>query len=1428
MTSYSYKNFYKYGDKFSITGKFADWIGNPTWKEGYELISNSDGYINEYTPFWEFVSALADDEGSKIYSKIKHFVQNVRDIDICELYYLKAIADELGYSGDLSYLTYDYPLEIAELLNIFSINKDLLIKTNKVLYSDSRDTLYLNTSAVVPNDIFDAFVPSGLTPEAEKHLLELSGDTSKLLYTNDEEYQELLDSIFEDCLTSFINMRYREDEDLPLSATLPIWKHIPEKLSDDNLYSNPKSNDKDIEQRKVELRINIGFNEKDVVDKLQKHLVKLSDYTIPEQEIISMEFDRREKERTKYKLISRYSPERETKVKDYFLFVDMFNSANNIDYMGYESDYNLFEVTSNGTPLLTTSGTDYVLNTYLIKMTAVKLRNIALRTSYLREELKRLVRKYNVNGSELIISILIKDLLRKYAYNTGEKWRYSNDAGDQIVSGNVSENPNFEIDVIEYFDGTEYLNISTELTPSGANEDLLNLNLPSLNEQYWSEESDKINEITKSQITDFYKNVIRLNLNTTDENYEVVLDDFLSHVYNKGATVETRNTITTETTAMITSGTPLTSGEEIFNGSWLHISNWNELHDGVITSATIDGKVLSAVDGTIYDYVDVNNIDVIKAYISGASTSEIPGSLVLSGQSLTSFDVGDLYILTMLTRRDGISPTQMITISGKGLEASGIYEASGYDSVRDEYYSKFIENSAYATPVQLYFPETTGVFEQTQAIFMPVTSGVDDYKLVINGMNPSGEDYSAYIASATYAKVEDLGSPDIIKTSYIDNGSDAFFKYTGLPDGWAPYANWKNSYHSSYAIHPFLPNIYEAMKNDFSLNKLINYESDTFENSYLPEFIGERIDANGNTIDSWRDTNIENVGYQTVYESKSNLNNIGVEDEKCDIDGPFNFNALNEFLTDPTTFKNDLINGTNEYYLNIGNINTEYIYEQLDKYEDKIRELSGKVIFKYTVDKYENQYIIYKDKNSFNDVGELWIRLYNHPIAFPGIELESGKNSEYAVLNTYQHNSINMYGSNIYDIGYFNGIMWMICENDISPKILIGQIIQEFDEAKNRNILYYTKNKSHNIELIEIPNGNKYAGTAVITNILTVVSVESDLVSGLPTTSDGLYKVNVHYDIFDPDVLGRYSKQADSQTIKYNEKYTDENTFRMEYTNELLSVAFEIENYFLLGNIMSMNPDFNSDGYTVIPLLSKPLNYSTYENGFAILDFELNDNPYGKSIYINEKNQKGIHYFYQHADLAHFGLYPTAENPNAEYEITRVPMRGFDGIITDDESYDDFKFQAEAEKSPNSINIQFFEPLKQHNNDPNIGRFELFKDFFVDVYTKHDASGIKNIETTSIYLSSSNFLWEFNEQNIINNQERKFHSNLFVHDNIEEGDLISPEDLIWTENGETRSYETDANVELGYRIYSDYTLRVTDFKKSKISITASPVLWRNE
>ncbi len=217
--------------------------------------------------------------------------------------------------------------------------------------------------------------------------------------------------------------------------------------------------------------------------------------------------------------------------------------------------------------------------------------------------------------------------------------------------------------------------------------------------------------------------------------------------------------------------------------------------------------------------------------------------------------------------------------------------------------------------------------------------------------------------------------------------AEVFEKFSGDKDiSTSFYHNIKNSFHPSYQIHPFVQGFEEYNAAYTSVMNLVNSFSDTLETSIAR--LADRIDRTGCTINFWYNWNEDFTGYSTSFEKGGSDS-----DSKLFQDSPFNFDALKEFLTFPDEYVLNILQGINPYYKSdltgkplFTDAEVSLEISRLQKYRQEIMDVSGKAVYKYAKDFYGNIYILYKDeadRNNRNALGNVWVRLKNHPIAFP-------------------------------------------------------------------------------------------------------------------------------------------------------------------------------------------------------------------------------------------------------------------------------------------------------------------------------------------------------------------------------------------------------------------------------------------------------------
>lgn len=205
-----------------------------------------------------------------------------------------------------------------------------------------------------------------------------------------------------------------------------------------------------------------------------------------------------------------------------------------------------------------------------------------------------------------------------------------------------------------------------------------------------------------------------------------------------------------------------------------------------------------------------------------------------------------------------------------------------------------------------------------------------------------------------------------------------------------PYANHKNTFHPSYQMHPFVQAFEEYNEAYTSAMNLVNSYTESMSDSFGR--LKQRLDSLGNTINFWYNWNDDFSGYSTTYEKGGSD-----FDSKSAQDGPFNFDALQEYLTHPGEYINNILNGVNEYYVDFSTgkmllttDETRLEVARLQKYSTLISGLANREIYRYGKDYNGNIYILYKgegERNVRNALGDIWIRQRNHPIAFPLFDL---------------------------------------------------------------------------------------------------------------------------------------------------------------------------------------------------------------------------------------------------------------------------------------------------------------------------------------------------------------------------------------------------------------------------------------------------------
>lgn len=521
LTTDKYSDIKKFGENFSITSKLSEYILQPDWNSGYTAFIQNDP-SNEYAFLWKSVHAIGEELGSKIYSKIYNYIDNIKNIDTCEVTSLRNYAELYGYKDSILYNNVYFPIEISELVDIFSLNKTFLTGSNSL-------------------SSFNRIL--SLTPATK--ILELSG--------NDDDYIEYVKQIFYNTLKYFCNLRYKSIESTyPNSENDPaftIWGtdilKYSEKLFTENIYT-----DYYIQQQKIKYNIPLSFNQNKIAENILNGQDSLNNYKATEQIIINLELDKLSNSSIVKNKLDKFAYQRENKVLEYLQFISLFSTDK---YTGtiYDVDNSKLKIEGplNGISPIKFDSTyiidsmfkkdNYYLDENLIILTAEKLVDYCLTISYIRETMKLKAQKYYMAGSNKILVNIIREILFTQLYNLSTKpnyWRYLNNSNN-FLDKEIKLLKDFNIETVEYLDPVEYFNVNA-------------LSSDNLNLRYWENSQYYINDtLNTSDIVNFYKE-LGLASNLTNSYSDGLssegalssywcLSGFLACLFNAGATSAT-------------------------------------------------------------------------------------------------------------------------------------------------------------------------------------------------------------------------------------------------------------------------------------------------------------------------------------------------------------------------------------------------------------------------------------------------------------------------------------------------------------------------------------------------------------------------------------------------------------------------------------------------------------------------------------------------------------------------------------------------------------------------------------------------------------------------------------------------------------------------------------------------------------------------
>lgn len=175
-------------DDFSFVDVLASFIGNRELYHTYEQFR--DGHSDDPTAYiWYALSAIGNEVGKKIHTNIRDYIDLVSNVDRCKAKNLQSMFNIYGQRYNLIDNIERYPIEVQQLIDIFSLNKRYILK-NDFLNEDFTKDLY----------------EEGVLTD-----LDCDGKYNYVTTTIDQgQYEKYVKGIFYTLLSDFLDLEYND------------------------------------------------------------------------------------------------------------------------------------------------------------------------------------------------------------------------------------------------------------------------------------------------------------------------------------------------------------------------------------------------------------------------------------------------------------------------------------------------------------------------------------------------------------------------------------------------------------------------------------------------------------------------------------------------------------------------------------------------------------------------------------------------------------------------------------------------------------------------------------------------------------------------------------------------------------------------------------------------------------------------------------------------------------------------------------------------------------------------------------------------------------------------------------------------------------------------------------------------------------------
>lgn len=769
----------------------------------------------------------------------------------------------------------------------------------------------------------------------------------------------------------------------------------------------------------------------------------------------------------------------------------------------------------------------YSVSSQMISASVPILRNLALDISYHRSTLQNMMQKYAIIGTNTAIENIVTEYISK-TFTKNNNWRYSNveSYDSTLLSSNIADGlmqnlsslKDLHIDIIEYYDPTEYLNIQTD------------------------------NIATTSIITGTSAVYIPITEIDISGNF---LTGYSGYVQNTSLSSITYSAEFTQAYLLdnIYVSKTFLSGDMTSPQTGILTGSYDKL-DYINIDVEISGRTLTASIGGINKIGSIIAEDYLEESGNNTAYTGVADNYYFKGQieypnTIPEYAGSD--IATIYSPYITHNVNAQLYNNGNAVSATiETYDVSASVlSSNDKYYSETIlyTNNINLSALSTYIPLIEGNAKYWNG------DNLTNAKIISE--HTSGDVYDLYNNigfTTSFQDIEDKNN-DIFNTfavsAYNDELSSIQQRY--IKDGLTPVLNYKNTSFPTISPQPFVWNLVEKIKEKYP-NLLASL---LFTDQSSTAVYSGMTDSFGNIIDSWKYNHHEYTGYQTQYEANLNKDYNNNENKNAGIDNVFNMDALSAYLATI-----DYTNVLSSYY---SHINATYnidgilsadprINTQLTDFKSNIQNINNKLIYNYGTDIYENVWSLYKSEDELSANGDLFIRYKDHPIAFPAYNdnyLKSQLQLDTDIISVT--GLTNILSGNCNDFNIYDQTIWLY-GND---KVYLFQTSNQY----NSNYIY---TNLYGINVNPITNDIPYS--IDITNNNLVGSFD-----------DENYVYTVLYDSYEAStdrlsfVIYKYGKY--DKTFKHSPlivtdipvaPYTDLN-FKLTKSDVIIHIAFESE-----------------------------------------------------------------------------------------------------------------------------------------------------------------------------------------------------------------------------------------------------------------------------